>query len=67
MFKVGDRVVVRGDSEFYEQRRYGKATVEDVLGPGGPWDVLVSYEGKISLYYNLCDLDKVSTFKGNIK
>ena len=64
-FKVGDEVVVRRDSRFYEQRRYGKAVIESVPRVGGPWDVFVRYEGGIGLFYKFHDLDKVVKFKGN--
>ena len=64
-FKVGDEVVVRADSRFYEQRKYGKAVIESVTRLGGPWDVLVRYEGGIGLFYKFHDLDKVVKFKGN--
>lgn len=64
-FKIGDEVVVRDDSRFSNQRAYGKAVVEEVLEPGGLWDVLVRYDGGIGLYYKLYDLDKVVKFKGN--
>ena len=70
-FKVGDEVVVRSDSRFYEQRKYGKAVIESVLGPDWPpdwpWDVSVRYEGSIGLFYKFHDLDRVVKFKGNIK
>ena len=66
-FKVGDEVVVRSDSRFYEQRKYGKAVIESVLGPGWPWDVSVRYEGSIALFYKFHDLGRVVKFKGNIK
>ena len=64
-FKVGDEVVVRADSRFYEQRKYGKAVIESVCSAGVPWDVLVSYECGIRLFYKSHDLDKVVKFKGN--
>lgn len=64
-FKVGDEVVVRSDSRFYEQRKYGKAVIDVVCKPGGPWDVFVRYEGGIGLFYKFHDLDKVVKFKGN--
>ena len=66
-FKVGDEVVVRSDSRFYEQRKYGKAVIESVIGLAGPWDVFVRYEGSIGLFYKFHDLDRVVRFKGNIK
>ena len=66
-FKVGDEVIVRSDSRFYEQRRYGKAVIESVFELAGPWDVFVRYEGGIGLFYKFPDLDKVVKFKGNIK
>lgn len=66
-FRVGDEVIVRSDSRFYEQRAYGKAVIESVLEPGNRWDVLVRYGGGIGLFYKLYDLDKVVKFKGNIK
>ena len=65
--KVGDEVVVRSDSRFYEQRKYGKAVIESVLGLDGTWDVFVRYEGSIGLFYKFHDLDRVVRFKGNIK
>ena len=65
MFKIGDEVVVRSDSRFYEQRRYGKAVIESVLGSGVVWDVFVRYEGGIGLFYEFHDLDKIVKFKGN--
>ena len=64
-FKVGDEVVVRADSRFYGQRKYGKAVIESMLSAGDPWDVLVSYEDGIRLFYKFHDLDKVVKFKGN--
>lgn len=66
-FKVGDEVVVRSDSRYYEQRKYGKAVIESVLGLAGPWDVFVRYDGGIGLFYKFHDLDGVVKFKGNIK
>ena len=66
-FKVGDEVVVRSDSRFYEQRRYGKAVIESVYELADPWDVLVRYEGGLGRFYKSHDLDKVVKFKGNIK
>ena len=64
-FKVGDEVVVRRDSRFYEQRRYGKAVIESVLSVGGPWDVFVCYDSGVRLFYKFYDLDKVVKFRGN--
>lgn len=66
-FKVGDEVIVRSDSRFYEQRRYGKAVIKSVSELADPWDVFVRYEGGIGLFYKFTDLDKVVKFKGNIK
>ena len=66
-FKVGDEVVVRRDSPYYGQRKYGKAVVESVLSAAHKWDVLVRYEEGIGLLYKFHDLDKVVKFKGNIK
>lgn len=67
MFKVGDRVVVRKDSRFAHQREFGEAVIEHVRGPGHIWDVLVRYKDGYGLNYKFCDLDRVRTFKGNIK
>ena len=64
-FKVGDEVIVRSDSRFYEQRRYGKAVIESVLEGGKMWDVYVRYASGPSLFYKFHDLDKVVKFKGN--
>lgn len=64
-FKVGDEVVVRSDSLFYEQRKYGKAVIELVLEGGKMWDVSVRYSLGPSLFYKFHDLDKVVKFKGN--
>lgn len=64
-FKVGDEVVVRSDSTYYGQRKYGKAVVESVLSAAPQWDVLVRYEEGIGLLYKFHDLDKVVKFKGN--
>ncbi len=64
-FKVGDEVVVSERSRYAEQRKYGKAVVEHVYEVGSFWDVLVLYENRIGLNYNLYDLDKVIKFKGN--
>lgn len=64
-FKVGDEVVVRSDSPYYGQRKYGKAVIESVLSAKHQWDVLVRYEESISLLYKFHDLDKVVKFKGN--
>ena len=66
-FKVGDEVVVRSDSRYYEQRKYGKAVIESVLEPGKGWDVFVRYDRGIGLLYKFHDLDKVVKFRGNIK
>lgn len=66
-FKAGDEVVVRSDSRYYEQRKYGKAVIGYALEPGKAWDVFVRYEGGIGLFYNFHDLDRVVKFKGNIK
>ena len=66
-FKVGDEAVVRSDIRFYEQRKYGKAVIESVLGLAGTWDVFVRYDGGIGLFYKFHDLDRVVRFKGNIK
>ena len=66
-FKVGDEVVVRSDSRYYEQRKYGKAVIESVLEPGKMWDVSVRYDGGPELFYGFHDLDRVVKFKGNIK
>lgn len=65
-FKIGDEVVVRSDSRFYKQRKYGKAVIEEVC-VAGVWDVYVRYEGGIGLSYKFHDLDRVVKFKGNIK
>ena len=64
-FKVGDEVVVRSDSPYSGQRKYGKAVVESVLSAANQWDVLVRYEEGIGLLYKFHDLDKVVKFKGN--
>ena len=64
-FKVGDEVVVRSDSPYYGQRKYGKAVIESVLSAKHQWDVLVIYEEGISLLYKFHDLDKVVKFRGN--
>ena len=64
-FKVGDEVVVRSDSRFYAQRKYGKAVIESVLSVGGPWDVFVCYYSGVRLFYKFHDLDKVVKFRGN--
>lgn len=64
-FKVGDEVVVRSDSRFYEQRKYGEAVIESVLIATHQWDVLVRYEEGIGRLYKFHDLDKVVKFKGN--
>lgn len=64
-FKVGDEVVVRRDSRFYAQRKYGKAVIESVLSVGGPWDVFVYYDSGVKLFYKFHDLDKVVKFRGN--
>ena len=66
-FKVGDEVVVRRDSPYSEQRKYGKAVIESVLEPGKGWDVYVRYDSGIGLLYKFHDLDKVVKFKGNAK
>ena len=64
-FNVGDEVVVRSDSPYYGQRKYGKAVVESVLSAANRWDVLVRYEEGIGLLYKFHDLDKAVKFKGN--
>lgn len=64
-FKIGDEVVVRRDSRFCAQRRYGKAVIESVLRDGGPWDVFVCYDSGVKLFYKFHDLDKVVKFRGN--
>ena len=64
-FNVGDEVVVRSDSPYYGQRKYGKAVVESVLSAANQWDVLVRYEEGIGLLYKFHDLDKAVKFKGN--
>ena len=64
-FKVGDEVVVRRDSRFYAQRKYGKAVIESVLEGANMWDVSVRYSSGRSLFYKFHDLDKVVKFKGN--
>jgi len=66
-FKVGDEVIVRSNSRFYEQRKYGKAVIESVFEPGKMWDVSARYEGSQVLSYKFHDLDKIVKFKGNIK
>lgn len=64
-FKVGDEVVVRRDSRFYAQRKYGKAVIESVLSVGGPWDVFVCYDSGVRRFYKFHDLDKVVKFRVN--
>ena len=64
-FKVGDEVVVRSDSTYFRQRKYGKAIIEEVFEPGCMWDVSARYGSNQLLYYKLHDLDKVVKFKGN--